>query len=230
MNIIGRVWESAMDESKKTILSWAERNASTRLLDLGCYTGEFTTKLSSTIGTREIYGVEASEQAIHLAEERGIRVYPYDLNMESPLDSEAFDVVHASHIIEHLYRTDTFVKEIYRILKPGGYLLIATPNLAAFPNIVCLVLGWQPPTAQVSDEVYIGNPVNPKRGRPLCQDYGQGHLRIFTRRALTELLQHHGFMVERATSVGYLPAAMNRPFAFLFPRHGINLVAKARKI
>lgn len=69
-----------------------------------------------------------------------------------------FDLVHANQVIEHLYETDLFIKEIYRILKKGGYAIISTPNLAGLHNIVSLILGKQPFPAHVSNEIVLGTP------------------------------------------------------------------------
>ena len=79
-----------------------------------------------------------------------------DLNGVLPLSDESVDVVIASHVIEHINDTDMFVKEMYRVLRGGGYALVATPNLAAWYNVLFLILGQQPPSTCVSDVAPLG--------------------------------------------------------------------------
>jgi len=76
-------------------------------------------------------------------------------------DIFSFDVVFANQVIGHLYETDLFLKEIYRMLKNGGYTIISTPNLAGFHNIFSLIFGKQPFPAHASNEVILGNSFDP---------------------------------------------------------------------
>lgn len=66
------------------------------------------------------------------------------MNKGIALENESIDVVFSNQVIEHLYETDKFISEIYRILKPGGYAVISTENLSSWHNIFALILGWQP--------------------------------------------------------------------------------------
>lgn len=62
-------------------------------------------------------------------------------------------------VIEHLFDTDNFVSESFRILKPGGYTIVSTVNLASWHNIFALILGYQPfDFANISIKGTIGNP------------------------------------------------------------------------
>lgn len=49
-----------------------------------------------------------------------------------PLESNKFDKIYAKHIIEHLDDPISFVKEIFRLLKPGGIAFIATPHFSSY--------------------------------------------------------------------------------------------------
>jgi len=59
------------------------------------------------------------------------QILSYDLRKGIPLPEESCDVVYHSNIIEHFQRDDalTLLRECFRVLKPGGILRVATPNL-----------------------------------------------------------------------------------------------------
>ncbi len=215
MGIIKRMvfnLQRSMDiENRKALLSICDRDSARRLLDCGCGDGEFTLELGKRIGAGELHAFEIADEYRQQAERRGISVCPADLNEPLPADDESFDVVCANQVIEHLHHTDLFIKEVWRILKPGGCALIGTPNLAAWHNIAFLLMGQQPLTAFVSDEVYdVGNSFGRKRGLRRTVEH-PGHLRIFTYRALREIFEHHGFCVERIAGVGYCPWRASLP-------------------
>src|SRR5262249_51796080 len=61
-----------------------------------------------------------------------------------PFAAESADVVIMSELIEHLVDTDSALDEVFRVLRPGGSLLLSTPNLAAWYNRGLGALGGQP--------------------------------------------------------------------------------------
>ena len=63
---------------------------------------------------------------------RKIKVIKHDLNeFPYPFDDNTFDVVISNQVIEHLIYPVRFLKEVYRMPKPGGYTVISTKNLQA---------------------------------------------------------------------------------------------------
>ena len=98
---------------------------------------------------------------------------------------------------------------------PDGAAVIGTNNLASWHNIISLLFGWQPPPSHVSDQIIVGNPVNPQNGWD-HEDLGRTHLRLFTTRALRELAAYHRLETVSWRTVGFYP---------LPPRLG-SLVAK----
>lgn len=217
-------------EHRRAILSLLEQDENARLLDLGCGDGEFTLKVAERIGTKQIYGVDIVEKRIAEAKARGIEIYRCDLNDTLPIESENFDVVLGNQIIEHLANTDVFVREIHRVLRTGGYAVITTPNLAAIHNILFLLLGKQPPTASVSDEFLVGTwypgekSLDPVEKQP-------SHQRIFTLAALKELLEYHGFQIERSIGSEYFPLStpLAKVMCYIDKRHATHITVKARK-
>ena len=122
---------------------------------------------------------------------KGIEAYQLDIDEEKfPFDNDSFDMVYCGEIIEHLFNPDHLLDEVHRILKPGGKCIITTPNLAGWPNRLSLLLGYQPFATSVSPE-------HEGAGKLMLKgNEGQwGHIRVFTTRALKELLKIHSFKI-----------------------------------
>ena len=60
---------------------------------------------------------------------KNIECRKVDLNSKIPYKSDTFDIVLAEEVYEHLYNHRTFLDEIHRILKKGGYFILTTPNI-----------------------------------------------------------------------------------------------------
>jgi SAM-dependent methyltransferase len=196
------------------------------MLDLGCSDGRWTLEVASHVGTADIHGVEMLEERAAEARGHGVDVVVADLS--EPLDAyedASFDVIHSNQVIEHVRDTDCFIREIRRLLRPGGYALLSTNNLSSWHNIVSLMLGWQPMPCNVSDMVNVGNPFDLFDHREHAAP-GQTHLRVFTGRALTELARYHGLRPVSERSAGYYPftGEIGRQLAGLDRRHGAFLV------
>jgi methionine biosynthesis protein MetW len=217
------------DECRRAELSLLERNIKAKILDLGCGDGTFTEKIMSKIGIKEAFAIEIIEDDIKKATSRGIKVFKENLNERLPFDNGTFDVIIASHVIEHLNDTDIFLKEVYRNLKDDGYLIIATPNLAAWLHIFFLILGKQPTIAEVSDYALVGT-WSPRKGN--IDRAGPAHRRIFTLGALKGLLEIYGLKVDKANGTGYFPLSgfLSKIMAHLDKFHSTNMAIKARKI
>ena len=224
MNRAERIFRTAEEENRRAILSVCRPAA--RLLDLGCGDGSFTMRVAERVGAAEVHGVELIAHIAAAARERGVTVAETSLGERLPYEDASFDAIHSNQVIEHLPFTDHFLREIRRLLKPGGYAVVSTNNLASWHNVFSLVLGWQPMPNHVSDEIIVGNPANFVEGAPGAP--GQNHLRVFTGRALAGLAEFHGLKVELARTAGYYPLLergariMNR----LDPLHGAFLVQR----
>jgi len=115
------------------------------IADVGCFTGIGTQLFLNLEGVDEVHGFDASENALSMAEKRGIKTHRWLAGVEeSPVDDSFFDVTVAADIIEHLINTGHFVKELVRITKPGGVIVISTPNLAYWHSRIRLLFGKPP--------------------------------------------------------------------------------------
>jgi methionine biosynthesis protein MetW len=226
MSYLERVFRATEELNRRTILAVLEPRPGGVLLDLGCGDGALTERVAARVQATRKLGVETWEPFAAQARARGIEVFDVDLGKRLPFDDRSIDVVHSNQVIEHLPFTDHFLKEIRRVLRPGGQAVVSTNNLASWHNIVSLVLGWQPMPCHVSDEVIVGNPAGPMEGASGTP--GQMHLRIFTSRALAQLAAHHGLDVEVERTAGYypLPPALARVATRLDRRHGAFLVQR----
>lgn len=99
------------------------------ILDVGCSNGEFLA-LARKNGYH-VHGVELNKSTASIALNNGIPVSVNTLE-KSCFPENNFDVVRLGDIIEHVTDVKGFIKEVHRILKPGGIVLINTPNHDAF--------------------------------------------------------------------------------------------------
>ena len=229
MGYLYRVFRATEEDNRRAILAALEPRAGARLLDLGTSDGEFTVRVAERLGAASVQGIELIGEHATVARSHGIDVRQADLDEGLPFEDAAFDVVHANQVIEHVRRTDTFLREMRRVLAPGGLACISTNNLSSWHNVFSLALGLQPMPMHVSDETIVGNPLNPLDGRPHA-DLGRCHLRLFTARALTELCALHGLERLSMRTTGYypLPPRLGRVAARVDPTHGAFLIGLFR--
>jgi len=99
-----------------------------KALDIGCGNGKFMRAMNA-LGWK-FEGVEFNGTAVKICRREGLKVFHGDLH-EAAFEDNAFDLVSARHVIEHMRAPGDFVAEIVRILKKGGRLAIRTPNSQA---------------------------------------------------------------------------------------------------
>lgn len=226
MGYLARVFEQTEEENRRVILATLPAERGGRLLDIGTHDGAFTERVAARVGAERSEGIELLAQHAAAARQRGIEVTAADTDEGLPYEDGRFRTVHANQVLEHVRRTDVFLREIRRVLSPDdGLACISTNNLSSWHNVASLALGFQPSPMHVSDEVVVGNPLNPIDG-DTHEDLGRTHLRIFTARALGGLCAHHGLRTVWLGASGYypLPPALGRRLARLDPRHGAFLV------
>jgi 2-polyprenyl-3-methyl-5-hydroxy-6-metoxy-1,4-benzoquinol methylase len=144
------------------------------ILDAGCATGAMLEDLRNR--GWEAVGVEISPAAVYAREKRGLEVYNAALeNCNFPPAS--FDVILASHLLEHLNSPELFLRETARLLRPGGSLILTTPNIGGFQARLFK-----------------------SRWRSAIFD----HLYLFSKRTLKAMLVSAGFTVEKVSTWGGL--------------------------
>jgi len=97
-----------------------------KILDIGAGTGEFLS-VAKNDGWQTI-GVEPSDRAKAIAKNKGVSF----VEETSELENHSFDVISMWHVLEHVPDLDKQIKELKRLLKPTGTLIIAVPNFKSF--------------------------------------------------------------------------------------------------
>jgi len=225
VSYLNRVFEATEEENRRAFLGLLPAGGGGNLLDLGTHEGEFTERVAARIGSTRTVGIEFIEAHAAVARARGIEIVEADLDEGLPFDDGQFQTVTANQVLEHVRHTDSLLREVRRVLAPAGIACISTNNMASWHNALSLALGFQPPPMHVSDEVIVGNPLNPQHRRP-HEDVGRTHLRLFTGRALRELCAHHGLRTRVLKTAGYypLPVRLARIATRIDPVHGAFLL------
>ncbi len=101
-----------------------------KILDIGCATGLFLEFMKKN--GWDAYGVEICESAADYGIiNRNLNIYKGFLeNLSVPHNS--FDIIHFSHVIEHINDPLLFLENVYNLLKPGGVVYCVTPNISGF--------------------------------------------------------------------------------------------------
>ena len=104
----------------------SEQVSKGRLLDIGAGTGDFLT-VAKENGWKTV-GIEPSHRAKAIAVSKGISF----VESTKELAHASFDVISMWHVLEHVPDLDFQIKELKRLLKPTGTLIVAVPNFKSF--------------------------------------------------------------------------------------------------
>ncbi|MDH6215478.1 class I SAM-dependent methyltransferase [Streptomyces pseudovenezuelae] len=156
------------------------------VLDIGCGDGTAAATAAPLLAGHRLIGVDWSQDALRRARTRLPDTVRGELTGGGlPFGAGSADAVLFSEVVEHLVDPDAALDEIRRVLRPGGHLMLSTPNLAAWYNRGLLLAGVQPVFSEVSLRAIHGRP-----GSEVV-----GHLRLYTARALREFVAASGFTV-----------------------------------
>lgn len=133
-----RLGKTVAEESRGAFLR--ERiGTGKKVLDIGCRDGVLTKTYAKG---NDVLGLDIDDEALAIAErELGIKTKQVDLNGEWDVPENAFDVVVAGEVIEHLYFPELVLEKITAALKDDGVLLGSVPNAFSLQNRVRLLLG-----------------------------------------------------------------------------------------
>jgi 2-polyprenyl-3-methyl-5-hydroxy-6-metoxy-1,4-benzoquinol methylase len=109
-----------------------------RALDYGAGIGNFTRKLLASGRFEQIDGADILLRPENLPST--IRWHRLDLNDADAIPATSFDVVIAAEVIEHLENPRQVAREWFQILKPGGTLILSTPNNESIRSLMALLV------------------------------------------------------------------------------------------
>jgi len=120
-------WIGPLKEAVELSVMTLDGRMRGKLLDVGCGDGRFLAKMRD-LGW-EVTGVEPDGLAVEVARERfGLDVHRGTLE-DIRFPERTFDVVTMNHVIEHVPDPVGTLEECLRVLKPGGRLVVTTPNV-----------------------------------------------------------------------------------------------------
>jgi len=146
-----------------------------RWVDLGCGQGEFL-ELAQTLGPQG-FGLDFNPHNVRAVRRDGRSALVADLNRPLPFRALSLDGASLIEVIEHIVYAEALLQELSRVIRPGGWLILTTPNVAH------LTYRWRAVT---------GHP-------PKQEGY---HFRFFTKKTLRQRLERAGFRVVARASFG----------------------------
>ena len=151
----------------KRYLPWVK---GPNILDWGCYHGIDSWAIRRALGSRvNLHGCDVQKTPPTRFHEASGLEYRYLTDLYSlPYETGSIDTVVGSGVIEHVVNPSESLKELHRVLKENGHLILTfAPNETSLTEMILACVG------------------------------GHGHPRRYTRRGLRRLLLDHGFLVER---------------------------------
>jgi methionine biosynthesis protein MetW len=143
----------ATPELARLFEGWVPAGA--RCLDVGCGDGRTSGGWLLNRGC-SYEGVDVSANAIEEARTLGLNAQRIDDASRLPFADASFDVVVCVEVLEHLFAPLDAVREMARVLRPGGLLIVTVPNVAYWRRRVDMVLlgRWNP----VGDDRAVSEP------------------------------------------------------------------------
>ena len=164
------------------------------LAEVGSFTGYAAEQYARVSGVQSMTCFDLSETALKRCRERGLAGKQWNADGQPcPAEDAAFDLVLAPDVIEHLLDTEVFLRELARICRPNGHLILSTPNLAFWLNRIRLLVGRVPWS-------YPGTSSRTKRDPAIDLN----HLRINVPAEWRNLLETCGWRVERMATYSLL--------------------------
>ena len=157
-----------------------------RVVDVGCGNGYVAGMLASA--GYVVLGIDASEDGLQLGRRRhpGVQFMQASIYEKDLLTTVGqADAVVALEVVEHLYFPSKLFEFASGVLSAGGTLIASTPYHGYFKNLaIGFVGGWD---------------------RHWCPEWEGGHIKFFSKRTLSAMIEEKGFVVDSITGAGRLP-------------------------
>ena len=161
------------EENLERILKFCRDKSQGRGLDVGCGDGFFTAQILQRFNLKNVYGLDISSKAVDLA-----RLKHPEINFQQsalnhiPEETNSIDSINMIEVIEHLVDIEGTLKELFRVMRPGGILLITTTDFNWLKQVIIAIFFF---------EKYF-YPTNP-------------HIRFFKKSTLADILSKNGFSI-----------------------------------
>jgi glycosyltransferase involved in cell wall biosynthesis len=170
-----------------------------KVLEIGCGSGNTLVWLKSLKHCAWIGGVEKAPEAVTLAREKLDVVYPVDIEQDNlPLQESTLDLILCLDVLEHMVNPWEVVRRLHRLLKTGGALIISIPNVRNHVVLFPLLFKgkWDYADAGILDK---------------------SHLRFFVRDTAIQLIESSGLRVDMIASTGLGRSRRSRIVNALLP-------------
>lgn len=187
-----RFWIRGYDQAVVSAINDSDRNS--RILDVGCGTGRLLGSLAGA-GFFNLAGIDIAERIVNVSKKRleqigittDLRVADAEAGL--PWFSSSFDIVTVTGVLHHFFRPEMVMREIGRVLSPGGKVVLIDP--------------WFPPI--VRHIINMALRVKPH----------DGDCRFYSPKDATALLDRNGLETQwwRRTAVHSFLVSANRPMS-----------------
>lgn len=208
--------------TRKTQIIKEEVGINQKVLDVGCGGGPYADLIRKE---NEVYGLDECPIRLLLDEDNALfKGYTYLCigdGLQLPFADGFFDVVLCTEVLEHTLETRAFVKELFRVLKTNGKLIISVPNLVSLSNRIGVLFGkglhfnllW------FKDRCFYRLTSWPM-GIPEFKYDFEGirypeqplHIRFFTFESLRVFLKQMNFKVEKEIGIGVVSERFDKIF------------------
>ncbi|SVA25238.1 uncharacterized protein METZ01_LOCUS78092 [marine metagenome] len=161
------------EENLERILKFCSDKIQGRVLDVGCGDGFFTAQILQRFNLKNVYGLDISSKAVDLARLKHPKInFQQSALNHIPEETNSIDSITMIEVIEHLVDIEGTLKELFRVMKPGGILLITTTDFNLLKQVIIAMFFF---------EKYF-YPTNP-------------HIRFFKKSTLADILSKNGFSI-----------------------------------
>ena len=161
----------------------------------------------------DVLAYDISAKAISAAKKKGVKGIVGSVEKKFPFKTATFDLVFWGDNIEHILGPKKTLQEIHRVIKPGGRLILSTPNQAYWRYRLYMFTRGMLPKTEGED--------NPP--------WEWEHIRFFNRPVVKQLLMETGFA--ETTFLGASRRRIDKLFVRIFPElFGMVMVIEAKKV
>jgi ubiquinone/menaquinone biosynthesis C-methylase UbiE len=179
-SIYDRRWNYYITHTLSFLKTWTNLSPSAIVLDVACGTGEFERLILADNPAQHMVGVDISEKMVEMAQQK-LQSYP-NVNVQSasaaalPFPDASFDTVISANSFHYFDHPNVALKEMQRVLKPNGNLIILD---WCKDFLVCRVCDW------------------------VLQRIDPAHQQCYTQAEFHALLSNAGFVISQSTTVRF---------------------------